>query len=137
MTVFDYTVKKVGGDTVALSPQFQGLEQLYQQYKDKQFAVLGFPCNQFGNQDPGTNEEIQNFCRVNFGVTFPVMAKTEVNGEYEEPLFTFLKKQAADGEKPIKWNFTKFLVGRDGCTVSRYESPVEPEALKADIEKML
>lgn len=157
MTVFDYTVKQIGGNDFPLSqykdyvllivntasawgftPQFQGLEQIYQDYKDKKFAVIGFPCNQFGQQDPGTNEEIRNFCKINFGVTFPVMAKTEVNGENEDALFTFLKKQAVNApDKPIKWNFTKFLVDRSGSAVTRFESPVEPDELKTDIEKLL
>lgn len=157
MTVYDFTVKTAGNDDAALrdykgdvllivntaskcgsTPQYGGLEALYKQYKDQGFSVIGFPSNQFKNQDPGTNEEIQEFCRVNYGVTFPVMAKIDVNGADEDPLYTFLKQQASGPEgSDIGWNFTKFLVGRDGNVVKRFETKVEPASIAPDIEAIL
>lgn len=111
---------------------------MYKEYKDKGLVVIAFPCNQFGKQDPGTNEEILNFCKTNYGVTFPVMAKVEVNGEDEEALFTFLKTAAGNGTPdPIKWNFTKFLVDRSGTIVKKYDPPVKPKNIKKDIEEFL
>ena len=120
------------------TPQFAGLETLYRKYKDQGFAVLGFPSNQFGNQDPGSNDEIGAFCQKNYGVSFPMMAKADVNGAGALPLYKWLTK-----EKPgllgssIKWNFTKFLVGRDGRVIRRYAPLDRPEMLSADIEKAL
>lgn len=111
------------------------MEELYQEYKDKKFIVLAFPCNQFGGQDPGTNEEIRTFAQTKYGVTFPVMAKIDVKGENAEPLFSFL--QTASGNKSIKWNFTKFLVDRSGENVQVYGSLTAPKKLKKYIEKLL
>ncbi len=121
------------------TPQFAGLEELYQQYQDEGLAVIGFPCNQFGNQDPGSNDEIAQFCQVNYGVTFPVMAKVDVKGEDAEPLFTWLTSQVPGflGTKAIKWNFTKFLVGRDGEVVARFSPQDDPGKMRAAIEKAL
>lgn len=120
------------------TPQFEGLEKLYEELGDKGFIVLGFPCNQFANQDPGTNKEIKNFCMLNYGVSFPMLAKIDVNGENAAPLFQYLKKEAGGLlGSAIKWNFTKFLVDREGKVVKRYASAVEPESIKDDIEKLL
>ncbi|ALF59105.1 glutathione peroxidase [Psychrobacter urativorans] len=120
------------------TPQFEGLEALYQQYKAQGLMVIGFPCNQFGNQDPGSNYEIGAFCQKNYGVTFPMMAKIDVNGSNAHPIFDWLKEQKGgvltDG---IKWNFTKFLVGSDGQVIDRYAPTIKPEAIKADIEQAL
>ena len=120
------------------TPQFEGLEALYQQYKDQGFSVIGFPCNQFGSQDPGSNEEIGAFCQKNYGVSFPMMAKIDVNGTDAHPIFEWLKTQKGgvltDG---IKWNFTKFLLSHDGQVIDRYAPTTKPEAIKADIEKAL
>ena len=121
------------------TPQYQGLEDLYRKYKDKGLVILGFPCNQFGQQEPGSDGEIQEFCTLNYGVSFPVYAKVDVNGADAHPLFSHLKKQAPGilGTEGIKWNFTKFLVGRDGEVVNRYAPKDKPEALAADIEALL
>ena len=120
------------------TPQFAGLEELYETYRAQGLTVLGFPCNQFGSQEPGTEEEIGEFCQKNYGVTFPMFAKVEVNGDDEHPLFTWLKSEKGGllGKK-IKWNFTKFLVGRDGEVIARYAPSTEPAELVADIEKAL
>ena len=114
--------------------QYKGLEELYQKYKDRGLVVIGFPCNQFGHQEPGEAEEIASFCELNYGVTFPLMAKVEVNGKDAHPVFAFLKGKESGS---IKWNFTKFLVSRDGTTVSRFGSTTEPEKLEKDIEAAL
>lgn len=143
------------------TPQYDGLEALYQKYKDNGLVVIGFPCDQFGHQEPGTNEEIAEFCRLNHGVTFPLMAKVEVNGENADPVFKWLYTEKpfagfGDGETAlfmdqmlsrqdagyasnpdIKWNFTKFLIDREGKVVARYEPTVIPEQLEADIERLL
>ena len=121
------------------TPQFDGLEDLWQEYKDRGLTVIGFPCNQFGNQDPGTDEEITEFCRVNHGVTFPMMAKIDVNGDDADPLYKWLTSSAPGllGTKSIKWNFTKFLIGRDGEIIKRFGSKEEPAKLKPAIEKAL
>lgn len=121
------------------TPQYTGLENLYEKFKDKGFTVLGFPCNQFGGQEPGSNEEIQQFCTMNFGVKFPVMAKVDVNGDDADPLFKWLKESAPGllGTEMIKWNFTKFLVGRDGKVIKRYAPQEEPENIAADVQKAL
>ena len=120
------------------TPQFEGLETLYQQNKDQGLTVIGFPCNQFGSQDPGSNDEIGAFCQKNYGVSFPMMAKVDVNGKNAHPIFDWLKEQKSglltDG---IKWNFTKFLIGRDGQVINRYAPTTKPEAIKADIDKAL
>ena len=121
-----------------LTPQFEGLQELHDTYADRGFTVLGFPCDQFGNQEPGDEAEISEFCERNFGVTFPLFSKVEVNGDGAHPLFEWLKdsKGGMLGSK-IKWNFTKFLVGRDGQVISRYSPTTEPEKLGKDIEKAL
>lgn len=121
------------------TPQYQELEALYQHYKDQGFVVLAFPCNQFGAQEPGSNEEIQQFCQLNFGVSFPVFGKVQVNGLDSEPLFEYLKDQARGLMKTraIKWNFTKFLVNREGDVVKRYAPRTKPSSLHQSIEEVL
>ena len=142
------------------TPQYDGLEALYQEYKDRGLVIIGFPCDQFAHQEPGSDEEIAEFCRINHGVTFPLMAKIEVNGENAHPVFEFLKAQAPTEEyiglkakatakmlkgisktfkkdSDIRWNFTKFLISRDGRSVKRYAPTTTPEEMKADLEEML
>jgi glutathione peroxidase len=121
------------------TPQFAGLEKLWDAYKDRGLVVIGFPSNEFGSQDPGSNDEIASFCQVNYGVSFPMMAKVKVNGGDAHPLWKWLKgeKPGLLGTEMIKWNFTKFLVGRDGQVIKRYAPNDTPESLKADIEKAL
>ena len=142
------------------TPQYKGLEALYQKYKDRGFVILGFPCDQFAGQEPGSNEQIEEFCRLNHGVTFPLMAKTDVNGPDAEPVFEYLKEQApseeykglkakatrtmlkglsksAKKDSDILWNFTKFLVSRDGARINRYAPVTTPEEIEKDIEGML
>jgi glutathione peroxidase len=122
-----------------LTPQFAGLEALWQAYRDRGLLVLGFPSNDFANQDPGSNEEIAGFCQRNYGVDFPMFAKVKVNGDDAHPLWKWLKAQAPGllGSEAIKWNFTKFLVGRDGRVIKRYAPTDAPESIKADIEAAL
>lgn len=118
--------------------QFTSLETLYQDYKERGFQVLGFPCNQFANQDPKSNEEIASFCKLNFGVTFPLFQKVDVNGKNTHPVFAFLKNETGSlWGKTIKWNFTKFLVDSKGNVVKRYAPTVSPLKLREDIEKLL
>ena len=157
-TIADFTVTTNRGEELALkdklgtvllvvntaskcgfTPQYDGLEKLYQRYKDQGFEVLGFPCNQFGGQEPGSAEEIAQFCKVNFGVTFPLMAKVEVNGSNASPLYDWMKGEAKGlmGTSAIKWNFTKFLIGRDGKVVKRYGPQDTPERIARDIEALL
>jgi glutathione peroxidase len=121
------------------TPQYQGLESVYQQFKDKGVEVLGFPCNQFGKQEPGTATEIGAFCEKNYGVTFPLFAKIDVNGDQAHPLFKFLKNEAPGlmGTQAIKWNFTKFLVKKDGTVYRRYAPATKPEELMQDIQTLL
>ena len=121
------------------TPQYEGLEALHRRFADRGFEVLGFPCNQFGAQEPGDATEIANFCSLTYDVTFPVFAKVEVNGPHADPLFVELKKQAPGflGTEGIKWNFTKFLVGKDGRGVERYAPTTKPEDIAADIAKLL
>ncbi|MFZ9667723.1 MAG: glutathione peroxidase [Steroidobacteraceae bacterium] len=121
------------------TPQYSGLEALQRQYADRGFAVLGFPCDQFGHQEPGNEEEIRKFCSLNYDVTFPMFAKIEVNGAGSHPLYEHLKSSAPGvlGTEGIKWNFTKFLVDREGRVVRRYAPTDKPESLAADIEKLL
>ena len=121
------------------TPQFGGLEKLWQGYRDRGLVVLGFPSNEFGGQDPGSNDEIASFCQLNYGVSFPMMAKVEVNGGNAHPLYKWLTAEAPGllGTKGIKWNFTKFLVGRDGQVIKRYAPQDAPEKLAADIEAAL
>lgn len=157
MSIYDYKVKDAKGETVDMAdykgkvllivntatgcgftPQYDGLEKLYTDYKDKGFEILDFPCNQFGNQAPGTEEEIVSFCKMKFGTTFKQFAKVEVNGDNEEPLFTYLKSQKKGiGGSKIKWNFTKFLVDRDGNVIDRFGSTTTPEKIAGKIEKVL
>lgn len=157
-SVYDFSGKTITGEDKPLSdfkgkvllivntaskcgytPQFKGLEAVYEQYKDKGLMVLGFPCNQFLHQDPGSNEEISQFCELNYGVTFPMFAKIDVNGDGAHPLFKHLTEEAPGllGSKAIKWNFTKFLVNRKGEVVERYAPATEPEKIVKDIEKLL
>ncbi len=124
------------------TPQYQGLEDLQKAYATRGFSVLGFPCNQFGEQEPGSSGVIADFCSRDYGVTFPMFAKIDVNGEDAHPLFKFLKSAqpgalGALGWDAIKWNFTKFLVGRDGQVMARYAPTAKPESLKGNIEKLL
>jgi len=177
MTAYDYTVRTAEGDTQQLrdyvgrvtlivnvaskcgfTSQYEGLEKLYQQGKDQGLQLLGFPCDQFGNQEPGTDAEIQEFCSTTYGVTFPVFSKIEVNGPDAEPLYGYLRSQAAGdfgpeagflfehvrktrpeaiGTDEVKWNFTKFLIGRDGEVLRRYELTATPEQIGADLEPLL
>ena len=155
---YDFNAKNIRGEEVSMSvyknkvilvvnvaskcgytPQYEGLEKLYKSYKAQGFEVLGFPCNQFRNQEPGTEKEIQNFCKVNFGVTFPLFSKIDVNGDNADPLYVYLKKQAPGllGTESIKWNFTKFLIDRDGKVITRYGSSTKPADIAKDIEKLL
>jgi glutathione peroxidase len=120
-----------------LTPQFAGLETLYEKYVDEGLLVLGFPCNQFADQEPGTAEEIGVFCRRNYGVSFPMFAKIEVNGDDAHPLYKWLRTEDGALGEDIEWNFTKFLVGRDGHVIKRYAPTVEPETLADDIENAL
>lgn len=157
-TVYDYTVLDAEGRKVDLgryrgkamlivntaskcgfTSQYRGLEELHDKYGDKGLVVLAFPCNQFGGQEPGSNEEIQRFCSSKYDVTFPVFAKIKVNGSEADPLFRHLKNRAPGlaGTKRIKWNFTKFLVGKDGRVEKRYASRTKPQAIAKDIEKLL
>lgn len=122
-----------------LTPQYEGLEALQQRYADRGFTVLGFPCNQFAEQEPGTDAEIAQFCSMTYGVSFPVFTRIEVNGEGAHPLYKWLKASAPGilGSEAIKWNFTKFLIGRDGKVVDRFAPTTEPAEIAPDIEKLL
>ena len=157
MIVTDFTVRTPGGERsladfagqvllivntaskCGFTPQYAGLEALYRQYGPRGFTVLGFPCNQFGAQEPGNAAEIVNFCTTSYDVTFPIFAKVEVNGANADPLYEYLKAGAPGvlGLKAIKWNFTKFLVDRTGHPVRRYAPTTKPEELAADIEALL
>ena len=121
------------------TPQFGGLEQLWQDYRDRGLVIVGFPSNEFGGQDPGSNEQISSFCQLNYGVSFPMMAKVKVNGAEAHPLWKWLKAQAPGvlGTEGIKWNFTKFLVDKDGRVVARYAPNDKPEAIEADARRLL
>ncbi len=120
------------------TPQYEGLEDLHQRYGDDGLVVLGFPCDQFGHQEPGDETEIAEFCQVNYGVSFPMFAKIDVNGDHAHPLYRWLKDEKGGvGGSKIKWNFTKFLIGRDGKPVKRYASTTKPEKLAKDVEKIL
>ena len=158
MTVYEFDTKSIDGASVSLSaykgnvllivnvasqcgftPQYDGLEKLYKKYKDEGFTVLGFPSNQFGGQEPGTESEIRTFCQTNYGVTFPLFAKIDVNGANAHPLYDFLKeaKPGILGTERIKWNFTKFLIDRQGKVIKRYAPQEKPQALEGDIEAAL
>lgn len=121
------------------TPQFAGLEKLWQSYRDRGLVIVGFPSNEFGGQDPGSNDEIASFCQVNYGVSFPMMGKVKVNGDEAHPLWKWLTSEAPGilGTKGIKWNFTKFLVGRDGRVIKRYAPNDAPESIAKDIEQAL
>ncbi|SIO00193.1 glutathione peroxidase [Parasphingorhabdus marina DSM 22363] len=157
MQITDFEVKQADGSALDLSahkgkvllivntaskcgftPQYEGLENLYQEYADRGLEILAFPCNQFGNQEPGDADEIKNFCSLNYDVSFPLMAKIEVNGADADPLWKHLKSEKSGllGSR-IKWNFTKFLVDRDGNVVARHGPAVKPEQLKSEIEALL
>ena len=157
-TLYDFEARQMNGVTVPLeqyrgkallivntasacgfTPQFGGLEALHEKYGQRGLAVLGFPCNQFGSQDPGSNEEIASFCQLNYGVTFLMMAKIDVNGPQADPLFKWLTAEAPGilGSKAIKWNFTKFLVGKNGQVIKRYAPTDKPEDMAKDIEAAL
>jgi glutathione peroxidase len=121
------------------TPQFAGLEEMYEKYRDKGLEILGFPCNQFGKQDPGSNDEIMEFCQLNYGVSFPMFSKIAVNGSAADPLYKHLKKEApgALGTQGIKWNFTKFLIDANGKVIKRYAPKDTPKAIARDIEQLL
>lgn len=158
MTVYQYEAKMIDGKTISLqnfegkvllivntaskcgfTPQFKNLQDLYEKYKNKGFEILGFPCNQFMNQEPGNEEEIQSFCELNYGVTFPMFAKIDVNGKDAHPLFKHLTEASPGllGSKAVKWNFTKFLVDQDGNTIERFAPNVNPKDIEKHIEKLL
>ncbi len=158
MNVHDFTVAMPGGQSqdmkdyagkvvlvvntaskCGFTPQYTGLEALHRKYADKGLVVLGFPCNQFGAQEPGDEEEIKTFCSLNYDVSFPLATKVDVNGSEADPLWQHLKQQQSGllGSRGIKWNFTKFLVDKDGKVVGRYAPTVTPESLEKDIERLL
>ena len=157
MNIYDFRVRDIKGEEVSLkefegkvllivntatgcgfTPQYEGLEKLYKEYKNEGVEILDFPCNQFGNQAPGTNEEIVSFCSLKYDVSFKQFSKIEVNGENEEPLYTYLKSQKGGiFGKNIKWNFTKFLVDQNGNAIKRYGSTVTPEKIEKDIKILL
>jgi glutathione peroxidase len=157
-SIYDFTVKDIHGKPVKLdryrgnvmlivntasecgfTPQYKGLEAMYEKLHDKGLAVLGFPCNQFGGQEPGGEKEIAQFCEINYGVTFPMFAKVDVNGDNAAPLYKYLKaeKPGLLGSEAIKWNFTKFLVDREGNVLKRYAPNDTPESIAKDVEKAL
>lgn len=157
-TVYDFEGSAINGESISLekykgkvllivntaskcgfTPQYTGLEELYKTYKDRGLEVLGFPCNQFGNQEPGTNDDVASFCELNFGVTFPLFAKIDVNGDNAHPLFKHLKSSAPGilGSEGVKWNFTKFLVDKEGRVVKRFAPTDKPASIAKHIEKLL
>lgn len=157
-SIYDFNVKTIEGEETTLAPyrgkvmlivnvaskcgytpQYDGLQALYEKYQEKGLVILGFPCNQFANQEPGTEKEIENFCRANFGVTFPMFSKIEVNGENTHPLYLYLKSEQPGilGTEAIKWNFTKFLVDKQGNVIARFGSSTKPKELEEEIEKLL
>ena len=157
-TVYDFEASTIAGQPAPLSqykgkvllivntasqcgftPQFEGLEKLWKAHAEQGLVVLGFPCNQFGSQDPGSNDQIASFCQVNYGVSFPMMSKIDVNGTQAHPLYQWLVKEAPGilGTKAIKWNFTKFLIGRDGQVLGRYAPTDTPKSLDDDIQRAL
>ncbi len=158
MSVYDFTALDIQGSERALSdyqgkvllvvntaskcgftPQYEGLEKVYEELHDDGFEILGFPCNQFGQQEKGSDSEIAGFCLKNYGVSFPMFAKIDVNGEQAHPLYDYLKKASPGilGSKGIKWNFTKFLVGKDGQVVKRFAPTAKPEAIKKHIKALM
>jgi len=158
MTVHDYSARTIDGEDRKLSaykgkvmvivntaskcgftPQYKGLEKMFREFRGKGLVVLGFPCDQFGHQEPGDENEIKQFCSLNYDVTFPMFSKVDVNGDHAHPLYEYLKNEAPGllGSRGIKWNFTKFLVDKSGKVVKRYGSMDKPESLLKDIEKLL
>jgi glutathione peroxidase len=158
MTVHDYSARTIDGEDRNLSdykgqvmvivntasqcgftPQYKGLEEIYREYRGRGLVVLGFPCDQFGHQEPGDENEIKKFCSLNYDVSFPMFSKVEVNGDHAHPLYQYLKNEAPGllGSRGIKWNFTKFLVDKSGRVVKRYGSMDKPESIAKDIEKLL
>lgn len=158
MSIYDFQVKDSKGESIALSkyenkviivvntasacgytPQYKDLQALYEEYKEQGLVILGFPCNQFMNQEPGSNEEIQSFCELNYGVTFPVFGKIDVNGEKADPLFKYLSAEAPGimGLKSIKWNFTKFIIDKKGEVIERFAPQTNPQEMRSVIEKLL
>ena len=156
--IYSFNINTIDGDSQSLSifrdkvllivntaslcgftPQYDGLQKIYTQFKDRGFVVLGFPCDQFGHQEPGANEVIKDFCLTKFSISFPLFEKIEVNGENAHPLFKFLKKNSPGllGTEAIKWNFTKFLVNQQGKVIDRYAPTTTPESIASDIEKLL
>jgi len=156
--VYEFKVKKADGTEISMrdfqgkvllivnvasecgfTKQYDGLEKLHEKYAEKGLQIIGFPCNQFGGQEPGSDDQIQQFCKSHFGVAFPVMAKIEVNGDAAHPLYQYLKKEAKGilGTEAIKWNFTKFLVSKEGKVVDRFAPTDSPESLEKDILKLL
>ena len=155
---YNFTAKDITGKAVSMSayknkvvlvvnvaskcgytPQYEGLEKIYKKYHTQGFEILGFPCNQFKGQEPGTEKEIYNFCKVNYGVTFPLFSKIDVNGDHTHPLYVYLKKEAPGflGTQSIKWNFTKFLIDRNGKVIKRYGSSTKPAEIVPDLETLL
>ena len=157
MTIYDITVKLNSGESKSLAdyrgkvllvvnvaskcgftPQYEGLQQLYAQFHDRGFEILGFPCDQFGHQEPGSDPEIKSFCDLNYGVSFPLFSKISVNGSHEDPLYTFLKSHKGGFlSDAIKWNFTKFLIGRQGNVIHRYAPSTAPAEIAGDLEREL
>jgi len=158
MTVYEFRAKTIDGSDVSLNdyrgevllivnvaskciftPHYEGLEKLYEKFRGRRFSILGFPCNQFGDQEPGSETEIKSFCSTNYNVTFPLFSKIDVNGPAAHPLWEFLKneKPGAFGTRRIKWNFTKFLVDRAGQPIKRYAPRSKPEKITKDIERLL
>ena len=158
MTVYDFSAKTITGEEKSLkdykgkallivnvaskcgfTPQYKGLQDVYDKYKDQGLEILGFPCNQFGGQEPGTEADITSFCELNYGVNFPMFAKVDVKGDKAHPLYTYMTEQAPGllGMKAVKWNFTKFLIGKDGKVVGRFAPQTKPVDLEVEIEKVL
>lgn len=158
MSIYDFSATNIKGQEVNLSdyedkvllivntaskcgftPQFEGLEGLHQELEEQGLVILGFPCNQFGSQDPGADEKIEEFCQLNYGVSFPMFSKIDVNGSSEHPLYNYMKTEARGvlGSKAIKWNFTKFLINRQGVVIKRYAPNDKPQSIKSDIQELL
>ena len=157
-TIYDFEAKKLNGQTISMkeyegktivvvntaskcgfTPQYEGLEKLYQQYKNQGLVILGFPCNQFGKQEAGTSDEIEEFCQINYGVSFPLFEKIEVNGDNTHPIFKFLKSSVSNGlfGRAIKWNFTKFIINNQGVPVKRFAPNTKPEKMEKTIQQLL
>lgn len=158
MTFYDFEAKKINGETISMkkyqgktivvvntaskcgfTPQYEGLEKLYQKYKSEGLIILGFPCNQFGSQEPGSSRDIKEFCKINYGVTFPLFEKIEVNGKNAHPIFKFLKSRLTGGlfGSKIKWNFTKFVINSKGVPVKRFSPTTKPQKMEKTIQQLL